>query len=191
VLTILGTGEQAAAHVAAIRAVRPISRILVWGRDPEKARAFAATHGAEPAASVAAAVAAADIVVTATPARTPFLRADMLRPGQHINAVGASIATMQELEAACLQRARLFTDYIPSLEPQAAELIAARRDGLIAPDHPIGEIGAVLAGGAGRENPADITLYRSLGIAAQDLAAARFILARARAEGVGTELDLT
>lgn len=189
VLAILGTGEQAGVHVAAMRAVRPIRRILVWGRDPAKAAAFAARHGAEAAESVAAAVAPADIVVTATPARTPFLLADMLQPGQHINAVGASVVTMQELEAACLQRASLFTDYIPSMEPQAAELIAARRDGLIALDHPITEIGAVLAGGPGRRDAAEITLYRSLGIAAQDLAAAHFILARA--EGLGIELDMT
>lgn len=191
VLAILGTGEQAGSHVAAMRAVRPISRILVWGRDPAKTAAFAAQHGAEPAASVAAAVAPADIIVTATPARTPFLLAAMLRPGQHINAVGASVASMQELEAACLQRASLFTDYIPSMEPQAAELIAARRQGLIALNHPITEIGAVLAGSPGRKDAGEITLYRSLGIAAQDLAAAHFILARARTRGVGSELDIT
>lgn len=190
VLAILGAGEQAAAHVEAMRAVRPIRRILVWARDPAKSRAFAERHGAEPAASVAVAVAAADIIVTATPAREPFLRADMLRPGQHINAVGASIPTMQELDAACLQRCRLFTDYIPSLEPQAAELIAARSKGLVAADHEITEIGTVLAGGTGRRDPAEITLYRSLGIAAQDLAAAHFILARARAAGVGSERDM-
>ena len=190
-LAILGTGEQAGVHVAAMRAVRPIGRILVWGRDADKARAFAARHGAEPAATVAEAVAAADIVVTTTPARAPFLLPGLLRPGQHINAVGASVPSMQEIDAACLPRVRLFTDYIPSMEPQGAEVIAARREGLIGPDYPVGEIGAVLAGGPGRGDDSEITLYRSLGIAAQDLAAAHFILARARARGLGIDVDMT
>lgn len=189
-LAILGTGEEAGVHVRAMRAVRPIEELVVWGRDPAKAAAFAERHGGVVAGSVAEAVEAADIVVTATSARAPFLAADMLRPGQHVNAVGGSVAAMQELEPELLTRVRLFTDSIPSMEPQAAEVIAARARGIIADDHPVTEIGAVLAGTAGRQDPAEITLYRSLGIAAQDLAAAHFILARARAAGRGVEVEM-
>ncbi len=185
VLAILGLGEQAHSHIAALRAVHPIRRIVVWGRDPRKAAAFACAHGTEVATSVAEAVAQADIVVTATPAREPFLHAAMLRPGQHINAVGASVAFMQELAADVVPAVRFVTDHIASMEPQAAEMIAARAQGLIAPDHEILEIGAILAGRPGRRSAEEVTLYRSLGIAAQDLAAARFILARAEATATG------
>lgn len=186
VLAILGLGEQAHSHIAAMRAVHPIRRIVAWGRDRAKLEAFAAANGVEMAASAAEAVAQADIIVTATPARAPFLTAAMLRPGQHVNAVGGSVAFMQELDADVVPAVRFVTDYRPSLEPQAAEVIAARRLGLIGPEHVIPEIGEVLAGRvAGRRSDSEITLYRSLGIAAQDLAAAHVILARAAAAGVG------
>ena len=192
VLAILGLGEQAHSHIEAMRAVHPITRIIAWGRDRAKLEAFAQENGAEMAGSAAAAVAQADIIVTATPAREPFLSAAMLKPGQHVNAVGASVAFMQELSADVVAATRYVTDYRPSLEPQAAEVIAARKQGLIAGDHDIPEIGEIIAGAKpGRRSADDITLYRSLGIAAQDLAAAHFILARAVEGGVGSEIDMT
>ncbi len=186
VLAILGLGEQAHSHIEAMRVVHPIRRIIAWGRDRAKLEAFGRANGVETAASVAEAVADSDIIVTATPAREPFLSLAMLKPGQHVNAVGASVAFMQEMTADIVAGARFVTDYRPSLEPQAAEVIAARRDGLIGADHDIPEIGEVIAGGKpGRRSDGDITVYRSLGIAAQDLAAAHAILARAEAAGVG------
>lgn len=187
-LAILGCGEQAAVHIEAMRAIRPISAIIVWGRDPAKAARFAADHGISQASSVADAVADADIIVTATPATEPFLHAAMLRPGQHIAAVGASIPTMQEIHADCLRRVCLFTDYLPSLEAQAAEVIVARREGF---DPTPVEIGTVLNGASGRQSDTEITMYRSLGVAAQDLAAAHAILARAEAAGRGAVVDMT
>lgn len=187
-LAILGCGEQAAVHIEAMRAIRDIEEITVWGRDAAKAAAFAAAHGAKVAKNVAAAIENADIVVTATPATTPFLLPEMLRPGMHIAAVGASIPTMQEIDAGCLPLVRLFTDYLPSLEAQAAEVIVARRNGY--DPRPV-EIGAVLNGAPGRQRDADITLYRSLGVAAQDLAAAHAILALAEAAGRGVVVEMT
>jgi ornithine cyclodeaminase len=188
-LAIIGCGEQAHAHIAAMRAVRPIARIVVWGRDPRKAAAFGRHNGVEVADSVAAAVADADIVCTTTPATAPLLRAAMLRPGMHVNAVGASIPVMQEIATDIVPRVRLVTDYRPSLEAQAAEVIDARKRGLIGADHPIAEIGEVLNGTAsGRRDAAEVTMYRSLGVAAQDLAATLFILERAKAAGGGVEV---
>lgn len=187
-LAILGCGEQAAIHIEAMRAIRSIRAITVWGRDPIKAAAFAHAHGCAVAANVNDAVADADIIVTATPATEPFLLAEMLNPGQHIAAVGASIPTMQEISADCLPRLRLFTDYLPSLEAQAAEVIAARRNGF---DPQPTEIGAVLNGADGRQSDAQITMYRSLGVAAQDLAAAHVILAQAEGLGRGVVVDMT
>ena len=186
-LAIIGCGEQAAIHIEAMRAIRPINEIIVWGRDAAKAAAFAAAHGAKVAEDVAEAVRNADIVVTATPATTPLLLPDMLRPGMHIAAVGASIPNMQEIDAGCLKLVRLFTDYLPSLEAQAAEVIAARREGY--DPQPV-EIGAVLNGAPGRRDDADITMYRSLGVVAQDLAAAHAILARAEAVGRGVVVEM-
>jgi ornithine cyclodeaminase/alanine dehydrogenase-like protein (mu-crystallin family) len=190
-LAILGLGEQAHSHIAAMRAVHTITRIVAWGRDRAKLEAFAHANNIEAAPTAAAAVAEADIVVTATPAREPFLSLAMLRPGQHVNAVGASVAFMQEMTPDIVAGTRFVTDYRPSLEPQAAEVIAARKDGLIAPTHDIPEIGEIIAGARpGRRDAAEITVYRSLGIAAQDLAAAHAILARAEASGAGTVVDM-
>ena len=191
VLALIGCGEQAVSHLAAMRSVRKLGRVLVWGRDPARAAAFAATHGVETAPSIAAALAQADIVCTVTNPTTPLVTPEMLRPGLHLNAVGASMPLNQEIATECLPLLHLFTDYKPSLEAQAAEVIDARRRGIIAADHAITEIGAVLSGtAAGRRDAAEITLYRSLGIAAQDLAAAHFILGRAEQAGRGTVVTM-
>jgi alanine dehydrogenase len=189
---LIGCGEQAASHLAALRVVRPLRRITVWGRNPERAAAFAARHGIEHAASIETAIAEADIVCMVTDAQTPLLHPGMLRAGQHINAVGASVPSRQEIATGCVPAVALFTDYLPSLEAQAAEVIEARRSGLIGPDFPIGEIGAVLAGTApGRRDDGAITLYRSLGVAAQDLAAADYVLRAAEAAGRGVVVDMS
>lgn len=192
VLAILGLGEQAHSHIAAMRAVHPIERIVAWGRDRAKLEAFGHENGVEIAGSAAEAVRGADIIVTATPAKEPFLSLGMLSPGQHVNAVGASVAFMQEMTPDIVAGTRFVTDYRPSLEPQAAEVIAARKAGLIDTGHDIAEIGEIIAGTKpGRRSAAEITVYRSLGISAQDLAAAHAILAKAEAVGVGTVLDMT
>ncbi len=189
-LALIGCGEQAHSHIAAMRAVRPISSIVVWGRDPAKAAAFGRANGTEVATSIAAAVAEADIVCTTTPATRPLLERSMLHPGLHVNAVGASIPTMQEIATAIVPAVTWVTDYRPSLEAQAAEVIDARRMGLVAPDFVFTEIGEVLNGERpGRTSDSDVTLYRSLGVAAQDLAGAMAILALARAAGRGVEVD--
>jgi ornithine cyclodeaminase len=186
-LAIIGTGEQAGVHLAAIRAVRPIARTVVWGRDATRTHAFATAHGIDAAVSLEEAVGAADIVCTTTAATAPFLTPQMLPPGVHVNAVGGSVPDMRELDAACVAALHLVTDYRPSLEAQAGEVIEARALGLIPPGLAFAEIGEVLAGTApGRRDAAERTLYRSLGVIAQDLAAAAFLLDRAAALGVGT-----
>jgi ornithine cyclodeaminase len=138
------------------------------------------------AVSLEEAVGAADIVCTATASTSPFLTPEMLPPGVHVNAVGGSVPSMRELSASCVAELRLVTDYRPSLEAQAGEVIEVRSLGLVAPEQEFPEIGEVLSGAApGRGDAAERTLYRSLGVAAQDLAAAQFILDRAAAGGVG------
>jgi alanine dehydrogenase len=187
VLAIIGTGEQAHSHLAAIQAVRELRRILIWGRDLAKAESFCATHpGVEIARSIEDALAAADIACTVTAARRPIVTAAMLHPGLHLNAVGASVPTMQEIAPECLSLAALFTDFRPSAEAQAGELREARQRGLVAAETAPIEIGAVLDGTApGRADDDAITIYRSLGVAAQDLAAAHLLLELAEREGRG------
>ncbi len=192
VLAILGTGEQAGWHIAAMRAVRPIRQLLIWGRNRDKAAALAARHdNARAVASVDEACAGADIVCTVTSAATPILHAAQLPAGVHVNAVGASMPSLQEIAPDCHGACRTFVDYRPSADTQAGELIAARAAGIVPKDKELPEIGEVLSGKApGRSSAAERTLYRSLGIIAQDLATANFLLRRAAAMGRGAVLDL-
>lgn len=191
VLAIIGTGEQAAWHIAAMRAVRPIRELRVWGRSGDKARALAARHDGRAAESIDAACAGADIICTATNAATPLLHAAQLPAGVHVNAVGASLPSQQEIAPECHGVCRTIVDYRPSADAQAGELIAARAAGIVPAQAVLPEIGEVLAGKApGRIDAAERTLYRSLGIIAQDLATAAFLLRRAEAQGLGTDIDL-
>jgi ornithine cyclodeaminase/alanine dehydrogenase-like protein (mu-crystallin family) len=195
-LAILGYGDQAARHIAAMSAVRPISRIRVWGRDAVKCKAFAQAQSAmgfptEAMATAEAAVTGADIVCTVTSASRPVLAGDWLTPGCHINAVGASVAPLQEIDLACVTRASIWVDYMPMALTSAADIFEPLAKGIIAPSRIIGEIGAVLNGQApGRTHEAEITLYRSLGVPAQDIELASFIYHKARALGLGTEVSL-
>jgi ornithine cyclodeaminase len=195
-LAILGAGEQASSHLAAMFVVRPLRRVRVWARDASKAQQFASVeagkHGLpiEVAASVAQAVEGADIVCTVTKAREPILCGEWLRPGVHLNVVGSSIAASAEIDTPAVVRSRFFVDRRESTLNEAGEFLRALREGAITAQHIQGEIGEVANGSvAGRRSPHDITLYKSLGIAPQDLAAAHYILEQARAAGVGQLVD--
>ena len=186
-LAILGTGEQALRHIEAIRAVRPIERVTIWGRSAEKAEALAADVGGTTAATAQAAVAEADIVCTVTASAEPVLLGRWLRPGTHLNLVGSSRAGPVEVDTDLVRRARLFADHEEGVRRQGAEFLKALEDGAIGEDHLLGEIGEVFAGTlAGRTRRDDITGYKSLGSIVQDLAAGWYLVERARSEGWGT-----
>ncbi len=198
ILAILGAGTQASSHIEAMLAVRKISHIRVWSRDPDKVRVFAeeqaARHGmtVEPAADVASAVAGADVVCTTTSAREPILFGQMLEPGMHINAVGASIPSWREIDPGVLPLVSLFTDRRESLANEAGEYIQAVETGLVERGLVVPEIGEVFNGDhPGRTAETEITLFRSLGLAVEDIAAAQLVYRRAVERGVGTEVDLT
>jgi ornithine cyclodeaminase/alanine dehydrogenase-like protein (mu-crystallin family) len=181
-LAILGYGEQARRHVAAIRCVRGIARLTVWGRSPEKAAAFAEEHGGTACPSVEEAVAAADIICTVSAARDPILMSDWVADGAHVNAVGSSRAGPSEIDVALVARSRFFADHEEGVRAQGAEYLYALDSGAIDGDHLLGEIGAVMAGTIeGRRAASDVTIYKSLGSIVQDLASARHILSRLRA----------
>lgn len=196
-LAILGAGTQARSHLEAMLEVRPIEQVRVWGRDPVKVRAFAdeqaARHGVpvEPMPSVAEAVSGADIVCTTTAAREPILTSEVLEPGMHVNAVGASVPSWREIDPAVLPLVSLVTDRRESLAAEAGEYRAAVADGLIPAGLVVPELGEVLIGDhPGRTSATEITLFRSLGLAVEDLAAGRLVCERAMERGTGTAVDL-
>jgi ornithine cyclodeaminase len=178
-LALLGYGEQAATHARAIANVRDLSSVFVWGRSPDRARAFAEHINKEmaiPAAAaptVAAAVAEADIICTLTSAYEPILQGAWVRPGTHINVVGSSYAGPAEIDNDLVVRSRFIADSRESVLHQGAEFLRAKAAGLITDDHIVAEIGQVLAGEiAGRHSEEEITIYKSLGHIVQDLASA-------------------
>jgi ornithine cyclodeaminase/alanine dehydrogenase-like protein (mu-crystallin family) len=195
-LAIVGTGVQARTHLEAIPLVRPIERMRVAGRTPDRARAFVdelagvVPFELEACQSVEEAVRGADVVVTATTSREPVLMRGWLEPGVHVNAVGASQPTSRELDTATVAGAALFTDRRESLENEAAEYRLALDEGLIEPTHVRAELGELLTGTAtGRTSEDEITLFRSLGLAVFDVAATAHVLAKAEAAGEGVTVD--
>jgi ornithine cyclodeaminase len=195
-LAMLGAGEQAQSHLEAMLAVRALRRVRVWARDGDKAAAFARTEGArhgiaiETAATVPEAVAGADIICTVTRARDPILFGEQIAPGAHLNVVGSSLAATAEIDTAAVVKSRFFVDYRESTVNEGGEYLRALKAGAITPAHILAEIGEVANGSkAGRRAPSDVTVYKSLGIAPQDLASAHFVLEKARAAGVGQVID--
>lgn len=174
-LLIVGTGGQARTHLEALPQVRPFRRMLIWGRDPAKAAALAENYswlGAQAVEHLPEAVAEADVICTLTAASEPVLQGAWVRPGTHVNLVGSSGPGPVECDHEMVVRARYIADSRASALDAAAEFLDARAAGLIGDDHIAGEIGEVLLGKvAGRTGADDITLYKSLGHAVQDLAA--------------------
>lgn len=194
-LAILGSGVQARTHLEAMAAVRTLRRVRVWSRDAAHARAFAARHAElspapiEPIADAEAAVRGADLVCTTTSSREPVLRGAWLAPGAHVNAVGACFPQARELDTEAVARARLYVDRRESALHEAGDLLIPIHEGRLAETHIVGELGDLFLGRVpGRREPAEITLFESLGIAIEDLAAAHHVLGKARAQGRGTSL---
>jgi ornithine cyclodeaminase len=196
-LALLGSGVQATTHLEAMALVRPLERVRVWSRDPAHVARFVAAararHGLDVQAAARAqeAVEEADIVCTVTSSREPVLQGDWLRPGAHVNAVGASVRTARELDTAAVARARVFVDRRESAANEAGDLLIPRATGAIGDDHVQGELGEVLIGRVpGRRAADEITLFKSLGLAVEDVAAAHLIHERARGAGAGTWVEL-
>lgn len=181
-LTVLGTGEQALAHVRAFHAAFRLTSVTIWGRSLERAVALAARLVKETglpvaaAATVAEAVAKADIVCTTTASPQPILRADDVPPGCHLNLVGSSYDGPVEIDDDLVVRARFFADSRAGVLAQGAEFLSAKRAGRVDDDHVIAEIGEVFLGlKRGRASKQEVTVYKSLGHVAQDLASARYL----------------
>jgi ornithine cyclodeaminase/alanine dehydrogenase-like protein (mu-crystallin family) len=182
-LAIIGTGDLALPHIEAIAMVRPITRVLVWGRSPDKAYTVAekcSRMDVTVADSIEAAVAEADIVCTLTASNSPILEGRWLKPGQHVNLVGASIRAAREADDELVARGWFIADSRVHALSQAGELRHAIEQGRVGEDHLKAEIGEVLLGRVpGRTTADQITIYKSLGHVAQDIAVADAALGRA------------
>ena len=191
-LAILGAGVQARTHIEAIVAVRPLRRVRIWSRNPAHAAALASELlprfkvPIEAAASAEAAVRTADIVATVTASPEPILERGWLKEGVHINAVGSSIPTSREIDSATMAAARLFVDRRESALAEAGDLLIAVREGAVTADHIVSELGDVIIGkNPGRRSPGELTLFKSLGLAVEDVASAAYLARRARETGTG------
>jgi len=167
VLAILGSGVQAGSHLAALRHVRSFKEVRVWS--PRNAPAFAQRHGVKAVATAADAVRGADVVVVAVSATTPVLQGRWLAPGTHVNAIGATRPDWRELDDDLVTTARVFVDSREAALRESGDVIAAKSE--------VTEIGAVVAGvAAGRRNAEEVTLFKSVGVAVEDVAAAALVL---------------
>lgn len=196
-LAILGSGTQADMHLAAMQAVRPVRRVRLWSRNANHARRFAEAAARRYklpiscAATAREAVAGAEIVCTVTGATAPILEGDWLAPGAHINAVGASVPPFRELDTAAVARSRLFVDSKESALAEADDVRLPLQQGAIGEDHIQGELtDLVLDRVPGRTATDEITMFKSVGLAAEDLAAAHCVYAQGLKTGACARVDL-
>lgn len=177
-LGILGSSVQAVAHLESMCLVRDIVEVCVWGRSLEKSTRFAREHGAAGgprvrAVAAAEEAAACDVVCVVTGAHEPVIRGAWLKPGSHVNLVGAHTPTSRESDSELIARSRVYVDSLVSAFNEAGDILIPLAEGIVDRAHVIGEIGAVLTGLIpARRDPAEITVYKSLGLVAQDLVAA-------------------
>lgn len=196
-LAILGSGTQARAHLEAMHEVRPIRRVRVWSRNPDHARRFAAAgseaHGVEVevAESAEQAVSGADLICTTTASSDPVLRGAWVAAGAHVNAVGAAVPSARELDTDLVARSRFYVDRRESAQNEAGDFLIPRDEGAVSDDHIVGEIGEVLLGKVpGRMSPGDVTVFKSLGIAVEDLASIHHLWRKAQEAGAGVSVEL-
>lgn len=196
-LALLGTGHQAQGHLHSLTRVRDFDQVKVWSPSAANAKAFAAQAASRygiPATAyntVQETVAAADVICTATAAPEPILKFEWVAPGAHINAIGSSVPSTAEIDSATVAQTRFFVDHRETVKAQGGEFRRALEEGVIAEDHIRAEIGEILLGKhPGRCSDREITLYKSVGIVAYDLAAAQAVYRAAKATGLRVDVEL-
>jgi alanine dehydrogenase len=195
-LAIIGSGVQARSHLQALACVRQLTEVRVWSPTESHRSAFVeevSRDGTRVRAtgSPRDAVEGADLIVVATSSTTPLLDSVWVRDGAHICAVGACRPTHRELEGALVARSRLFVDSTIGALAEAGDVVLAIQDGVFTATHIAGELGALVSGLVpGRQNQGQVTVFKSLGMAVEDVAAARLAYSRARTRGVGIELAM-
>jgi ornithine cyclodeaminase/alanine dehydrogenase-like protein (mu-crystallin family) len=196
-LAMIGSGVEARTHLDAMLAVRTIRRVRVASLSLARARAFAEREGSrhgipiEACASVEEAVRGADIVCTVTSAREPVVLGEWLSPGVHVNAVGSSVPTARELDSDAVARSRFFVDYAAAALAEAGDFLIPLGNDEIDLSHLRGDLGQLVIGEIpGRTSPSDVTVFKSVGLAIEDVASAHQIYTRARASGAGQWIGL-
>ncbi|MBH30382.1 MAG: ornithine cyclodeaminase [Candidatus Marinimicrobia bacterium] len=196
-LAILGAGVQARSHFDAMTEARDIKTVRIWNRSRNGAEALAAelppqgSVDVTVANTVQSAVSGADLICTVTAAAEPVLKGEWIQPSVHVNAVGSSTPSKRELDTDAIVRSRLFVDSRESAVNEAGDFLIPKSEGAVGDDHIVGEIGEVLSGKApGRQSRDEITLFKSLGMAVEDVAAAHLIYERAKAEDRGVWIEM-
>jgi ornithine cyclodeaminase len=188
-VAILGSGVQGRSHAVAMRSVIDDAELRIWSRTPAHAEALALESHAVVCQTVDEALDGADVICTCTSSRDPIVRRASLPPGAHVNAVGSSIPSARELEADVVAEASLFVDRRESTLNESGDYLSAVAEKGIGPDHIVAELGELLLGRhPGRRDEDELTVFKSLGVAVEDLAAAALCVERARERGVGAEV---
>jgi ornithine cyclodeaminase/alanine dehydrogenase-like protein (mu-crystallin family) len=195
-LAIIGAGVQARTHLKAIAEVRLIKRCRVASRNLEHAKRLAdemngsVPFAIEPVESLASAIAGADLIATVTNSKEPVVQREWISPGVHLNVVGSSTPHAREVDTATIAASALFVDRRESTLNEAGDYLFAMREGAIGPEHIRAELGEVLTGQKpGRMSPEEITLFKSLGLAVEDLAAANYLYQAAKESNAGTWIE--
>ena len=192
---IFGNGVQAVTHIDAMRAVRPVDEIIVWGRNPDKVQAFAREQARRTGIRVRATAnpaeaGACDLVCTTTTSPEPILAGDWVNPGAHVNLVGAHSMTTRECDTGLVVKSSVYVDLMESVRNEGGDIMIPIEEGAIDETHIIGELGELLQGKIpGRQDDRQVTLYQSHGINAQDMFAARHIHAKAQEAGNALTVD--
>ena len=191
-LALVGSGVEARTHLEAMLAVRKLRRVRVASKTLVSATSFAEReskrHGIEvtPCATVEKAVTGADIVCTVTSSREPVVLGEWLSPGAHVNAVGSSVPGARELDTLAVLRSRFFVDRKEAALAEAGDFLIPKGEGAVDDSHIRAELGQVVVGAvAGRLAPTDVTVFKSVGLAIEDVAAAQHIYSKARGSGFG------
>lgn len=195
-LAILGSGVQAGTHLDAMRVARNINHVRIWSRNLDHAQKFAERESTRCSIQIEAvdsardAVEGADIICTVTSATEPILQGEWIAPGTHINAVGSSVAFARELDTAAVVKSKLFVDRRESTLNEAGDFLIPKKEGAVGDDHIRGEIGDILLNKIkGRTSAGDITLFKSLGLAVEDVASAHYIYQTLSRQGEGTWVE--
>ncbi|MBI3976575.1 MAG: ornithine cyclodeaminase family protein [Chloroflexi bacterium] len=197
VLAILGAGLQGRTHLWAMKAVRPIEQVRVYSRTRASSERYKAEMEAEHGVPVAVcdtaeqAVRGADLICTTSLAKTPIVEGKWLKPGAHVNGVGSFSLDSREIDSDAIALATVFVDSMEAVHKEAGDIMIPVQEGRITIEHVAGEIGEVVAGTKpGRTSPDEVTIYKSLGVGIQDVAAAHLVVQKALNLGMGTEIRL-
>ncbi len=195
-LAILGSGVQARSHIEALARVHTLKQVTVWSPNAERRERFAAEsagHAPCPVKAVAhagEAVVGADLIVLVTSSPTPVLDSGWVKPGAHVMSVGACRPTQREMDPALTARARLFVDSREAALVESGDVVMGMAEGRFGADHVVAEIGELVHGAPGRRDDREVTIFKSLGLAVEDVTAAQLAWSRAVERKIGRELDL-